>query len=315
MDRRKILDFIKNNREALDIILDLVPIPVFIKNREGLYIDCNEAFNSFLNISREEIIGKSVYEIWTKVEADVFFLQDEALFNQGGVQIYEAEITSSQGVKYTVQFHKQVFYDSSGAMAGFLGVIFDITEKKKLECELERLAVVDELTGLKNRRNGMNQIAILHEESVMNKRPYCIAMVDIDSFKNINDQYGHHNGDIVLKEFADLIKKLLRRDDVCFRYGGEEFVIILPETKLSSGLAVVERIRKTWAKKSVELSDFLSIQSTISIGITQYDTSCISYKELLQISDKALYLAKNAGKNCSVCIQSDGNDNGSAFWK
>lgn len=308
MNYSTIIDFINCNRETLELIMDLVPIPVFIKDRAGLYIDCNKAFNDFLSISREEIIGKSVYDIWTKDEADVFFAQDEDLYKRGGVQTYETKITSSLGVTHTVQFHKQIFNDSIGATAGFLGVIFDITEKKKLECALEKLAVIDELTGLTNRRDGMSKLESLHEDSERNKRPYCLAMIDIDNFKQINDQYGHHNGDLVLKEFADLTKKLLRLNDVCFRYGGEEFVITLPETELSDGFAVVERLRKTWAKKRVELSDSLQLHSTLSIGITQYDTSRISYKQLLQISDKALYLAKNGGKNCSVCVHSDLNE-------
>jgi diguanylate cyclase (GGDEF)-like protein/PAS domain S-box-containing protein len=305
MNCNTIEDFISFHRERLDLIMDLLPIPVFIKNRAGLYIDCNKAFNDFLSISREEIIGKSVYDLWTKEEADMFFSQDEELFNQGGVQIYETKITSSKGVTHTVQFHKQIFNDSQGKMAGFLGVIFDITEKKKLESSLERLAVIDELTGLANRRDGMAQLEHLHEISERNMRPYCIAMIDIDCFKHVNDQYGHHNGDLVLREFADLIKNQLRHNDLCFRYGGEEFVIILPETKLHIGFTVVERLRKAWADKWIILSEDQRLKSTISIGIIQNVTRGTSYKQLLQMSDKALYLAKNGGKNCSVSIQSD----------
>lgn len=304
-----IAEFINHNRETFDLIMDLVPIPLFIKDRAGLYIDCNDAFLKFISISRDEIIGKSVYEIWSRLEADVFYDQDETLFKVGGLQVYESNITSSTGVKHIVQFHKQVFTDTTGAIAGFLGAIFDITEKIELECTLAKLAVIDELTGLTNRRDGFAKLEAIHEDSERKKQPYCIAMIDIDSFKQINDQYGHHNGDIVLKEFADLMQKVLRRNDACFRYGGEEFVVILPETELNDGFAVVERLRKSWANKSVPLSNFQAVRSTISIGISQYDLSTISYKQLLQISDKALYLAKNGGRNCSVCVHSDLNSN------
>ena len=110
-----------------------------------------------MSFSREEIIGKSVYEIWTKDEADIFFVQDQELFEQGGLQVYETKITSSGGIIHIVQFHKQVFTDSTGEVAGFLGAIFDITEKKELELALARLAATDELTGLPNRRNGHGQ--------------------------------------------------------------------------------------------------------------------------------------------------------------
>lgn len=303
MNANMIPEFIKNNRESLDLIMDLMPIPLFIKDRAGKYIDCNQAFTDFLSFSREEIIGKSAYDIWSKNEADMFHAQDEALFEQGGIQIYETNITSSKGVTHIVQFHKQIFTDAAGETAGFLGVIFDITEKKELECSLKKQAVVDELTGLANRRDGMAKLEAMHKHSARKKQPYCLAMIDMDFFKQINDQYGHHTGDEVLKEFADLTKKVLRHDDICFRYGGEEFVAILPETELIDGFAVAERLRKTWDHKWVAKSEFRPLHPTISIGITQYDRSSISYKQLLQLSDEALYAAKSSGKNCSICAQ------------
>lgn len=132
-----IIKFIQSNRDVLDLIIDMVPIPLFVKDREGRYIDCNIAFKNFLSISREQIIGKTVYDLWSKKEADVFFAQDNELFNQGGLQIYETQITSSEGVPHEVQFHKQVFTNSSGVVLGFLGAIFDITELKKAEERLK----------------------------------------------------------------------------------------------------------------------------------------------------------------------------------
>lgn len=303
-----IVEFIKYNRNILDLITDLVPIPLFVKDRTGLYIDCNKAFMDFLSITRERIIGKTVYEIWNKEEADVFFAQDEDLFNQGGLQIYEAKISSSEGVPHIVQFHKQIFTDSSGDIAGFLGAIFDITEKKELEYALARQAAVDELTGLPNRRDGMAKLEILHKDSERKKRPYCIAMIDIDHFKRINDLYGHNNGDIVLKVFSNLVRTTFRSSDICFRYGGEEFVVLLPETDLDDGFTVVERLRQTWACKQLTLSDCQSVYSTVSIGLTQYlANNDISFEQLLKASDKALYDAKNGGRNRTVCIQSNQN--------
>lgn len=297
-----IVEFINTNRETLDLVIDLVPIPLFIKNREGQYIDCNSAFTKFWLISREKIIGKTVYDLWQKEEADVFFAQDNELFEQGGLQIYETQVTSSNGRHHIVQFHKQVFTDSSGAIAGFLGVIFDITEKKNLEQALLEKATIDELTGLQNRRDGIAQLEVLHKDSARKKRPYCIAMIDIDHFKLINDQYGHTNGDIVLRLFANLVKTELRSSDVCFRYGGEEFVILLPETQLDEGYTVVERLRQVWAGKRLTLSDYQSVHSTVSIGLAQCNASSTSFEQMLQICDKVLYDAKSGGRNRIVCL-------------
>ena len=297
-----ILEFIKYNRDILDLIMDLAPIPLFIKDRAGRYIDCNKAFTEVLSITREGIIGKSVYELWKKDEADVFSAQDEALFQQGGLQVYETNVTSLDGAHHIVQFHKQVFTDSSGA-AGFLGAIFDITEKKDLEYALAKQAAVDELTDLSNRRDGMAKLEILHKDSKKKNRPYCIAMIDIDHFKLINDQYGHNNGDIALKAFSDLTKKLLRSSDICFRYGGDEFVILLPETGLDDGFTVVERLRQAFDCNQLTFPDGRSVHSTVSIGLTQYTADSISLEQLLRASDKALYDAKNTGRNKTACIQ------------
>lgn len=298
-----IVEFIKYNRDILDLIMDLVPIPLFVKDRAGLYIDCNKAFMDFLSITREQIIGKTVYEIWKKEEADVFFAQDEELFNLGGLQIYETKISSYEGVPHIVQFHKQIFTDSAGGIAGFLGVIFDITEKKEMEYALAQQAAVDELTGLQNRREGMAKLEVMHKDSERKKQPYCIAMIDLDHFKRINDLYGHNNGDIVLKVFSNLAKNTLRNSDVCFRYGGEEFVVLLPETELDDGFSVLERLRQAWACTLLTLSDNQTVHSTVSIGLTQYPENGISYEQLLQASDKALYDAKKGGRNRTVCIQ------------
>lgn len=298
-----ILEFIKYNRDLLDLITDLVPIPLFVKDRAGLYIDCNSAFSKFLSISREEIVGKSVYEIWSKDEADVFWAQDNALFEQGGLQIYETKISSSNGALHIVQFHKQVFTDSSGAVTGFLGAIFDITEKKELEYALALQAATDELTGLINRREGLTKLEILHKDSERKNQPYCIAMADIDHFKQVNDMYGHNNGDLVLRTFANLAKASIRCSDVCFRYGGEEFVILLPETSLEDGFYVVERLRQAWACTEISLSDCQLVHSTVSFGLVQFPTDGIAYEQLLPSSDKALYDAKNSGRNKTVCVQ------------
>ncbi|TCT21345.1 GGDEF domain-containing protein [Thiobaca trueperi] len=301
---KDILGFINSNRDLLDLIIDMVPIPLFVKDRAGRYIDCNMAFKNFLSFSREQIIGKTVYDIWSKDEADVFFYKDKELLDRGGLQIYEARITSSGGVHYDVQFHKQTFTDSSGAAIGFLGAVFDITENKRLENALVRLASTDELTGLLNRREGMARFETLHKDSERKKRPYCLAIIDLDHFKGLNDKYGHASGDLVLKAFSDLMKKILRCGDVCFRYGGEEFIVLLPETQLEEGFRVVERLRKNWAITKVALSDCQFVQSTVSIGLAQSITNNFSFDYLIQASDKALYDAKNNGRNCTACAQS-----------
>ena len=142
-----IIQFITSNRTSLNTIIDLIPIPIFIKDRDGRSVDCNLAFTRFLSFTREQLIGKTVFEIWNKDEAETFFRQDNELFQSGGLQIYETKITSSSGIVNYVQFHKQVFTDETGAISGFLGAIFDITEKKlkieELEIALRRVQTLE----------------------------------------------------------------------------------------------------------------------------------------------------------------------------
>jgi diguanylate cyclase (GGDEF)-like protein/PAS domain S-box-containing protein len=301
---RNIVEFINSNRNILDLILDMVPIPLFVKDRAGRYIDCNKAFMEFFSFRREELIGKTVYEIWKKDEADVFFAKDNELFVQGGLQMYETQITSFQGTLHVVQFYKQVFVDPTGATAGFIGAIFDLTAQKRMEKALAELAVTDELTGLPNRRDGMARFEGLQQAREKGGEPYCIAMVDIDHFKQLNDKYGHREGDNILNSFANLMKSMLRSTDTCFRYGGEEFIILLPETEIKTGLSVVERLRQAWACNPLIINEFIPVKSTISIGLVQAAGIESSVEQLLQLSDKALYAAKNAGRNRTVCIQS-----------
>jgi diguanylate cyclase (GGDEF)-like protein/PAS domain S-box-containing protein len=291
---------IRSNSELLANIIDLVPIPLFIKDRDDRYIDCNLAFSEFLGVGRDEIIGKTVYDLWSKEEADVFFAEDEKLFAHGGVQVYESRITSSEGVAYDVQFHMQTFADSEGEVSGFVGVIFDISDKKRFAHVLQEQATTDHLTGLANRRAGMALLECLHADAEGWRRPYCVAMIDIDHFKRFNDEHGHGAGDIILQAFADLMRRELRDGDACFRYGGDEFVVLLPDTALKEGLLVVERLRGTWAGADIAISSDKRARSTLSIGLSQYPTRGHSADAVLGASDAALYQAKHGGRNCVV---------------
>lgn len=159
------------------------------------------------------------------------------------------------------------------------------------------LSLTDALTGLYNRRH-FN--AELEREFMRSKRyggDLCIAIIDIDFFKKINDTYGHLCGDYVLKEVAYLILGNFRKTDMVFRYGGEEFVVLMTETSLENSLIPLERLRKT-----IENNNFIfkgeKIKVTISIGAETNHTE--STEEFLNNADKALYQAKQSGRNQTV---------------
>lgn len=129
---------IKERKWFLQALIDSIPVPIFYKDKDGKYIGCNSAFEDFLGMGKEEIIGKTVYEVAPKELADQYYEADIALFRNMGSQVYEARAKHSNGSLRDVIFHKAVFYNREGKLAGLIGVILDITERKRIEELLKR---------------------------------------------------------------------------------------------------------------------------------------------------------------------------------
>lgn len=176
------------------------------------------------------------------------------------------------------------------------------TLEKKVEertHELKLLAVTDPITQLYNRRyftstsNDLLSIAKRQQENLS------IIMIDIDKFKNINDTYGHKIGDDVLVEFANILKTTQRESDITCRFGGEEFIILLPATDIEAATRVAQKLREKTENFSVVLGNNKSVKFTISLGVSSVDLESEVNTELaLQRADKALYKAKKEGRNC-----------------
>jgi diguanylate cyclase (GGDEF)-like protein len=155
-------------------------------------------------------------------------------------------------------------------------------------------AATDALTGHWNRRALDDVLKQQVERRAASGRPFSILMLDIDFFKNINDEFGHMVGDDVLRAFAQRLREFLRSADVCARFGGEEFVVVLPETSLATAMEVGERIRKGIAQ--APLLNKPRVQATVSIGVATMEKEQ-SINELFAAADAAVYLAKNEGRN------------------
>lgn len=154
----------------------------------------------------------------------------------------------------------------------------------------------DPLTGIFNRRFMWEWLLPQLKHAQRHKAPLTCLMIDIDRFKDLNDAYGHHVGDEVLKHFTAIITKSLRESDIIVRYGGEEFVTLLPECNLKNGRIAAERIRQ--AVTHSRHASLKPTELTCSIGVATFDPAKpITGQELLTQADKALYKAKNAGRN------------------
>ena len=170
--------------------------------------------------------------------------------------------------------------------------------------ELEHLASTDPLTGLANRRTLM----LRAEQELARAKRYgselSLLMADIDFFKKVNDTYGHQAGDVVLKKLADVFLLALRDIDFAARFGGEEFVLLLPETNAENALKTAERLRASVNDTQVSLQQGGMVKFTISIGVSSYSSSGNdSVEKLISGADKALYAAKETGRN-KVCLDS-----------
>ena len=183
--------------------------------------------------------------------------------------------------------------------AAFTITLFDISVERwrRYNSKIEKLSCTDELTGLLNRR-GVNQIIDLQmQQAQITHRETSLIMVDIDNFKNINDQYGHHQGDLVLKHVASILRKNLRTSDVIGRYGGEEFVILLPFTSIENAVLVAETCRKALEQSAVEVKENEPLSIKACFGVSSTAFSGFDYTGLFEQADKALYEAKHNGKN------------------
>jgi len=171
-------------------------------------------------------------------------------------------------------------------------------DNAKLFEKMQEMAITDGLTGLYNRRYFY---MILNNEIERVKRyssQLSLVMIDIDHFKKVNDKLGHLAGDEVLQSIAEVCKQLLRQSDNMFRYGGEEFMIVLPETAQEEALKVAERIRETVADMTFETKKG-GVKITISLGVSQYDADEFSDPNIfIESADQTLYAAKQAGRNC-----------------
>lgn len=168
---------------------------------------------------------------------------------------------------------------------------------KRYNEQLESLVNMDSLTSVLNRRGLESVLAREIDYARRNKTDLLAIMIDLDDFKRVNDVHGHFTGDLVLKHVATVLKQSVRTIDWLGRVGGDEFVILLPDTTLMSGIKVAERIRLDLSSKVFPLGDD-EIRQTASLGVIQLPMSVCSIEEILELTKSALKDSKMRGKNC-----------------
>jgi len=190
------------------------------------------------------------------------------------------------------------------AALGILGYFFRVGSIQA-ERKMELLATTDTLTQLFNRRKMLEMIEQEIIRFQRDSKTFLIVITDIDHFKNFNDTYGHDCGDYVLQQVSKLMKEYLRKQDVVARWGGEEFLIMLPDTDMGGGLQAVEKLRETIANTHYEYKGN-EFSVTMTFGVTAYDGSC-DVDTCIKHADEVLYAGKRGGRNRVVSTQSANN--------
>jgi diguanylate cyclase (GGDEF)-like protein/PAS domain S-box-containing protein len=185
------------------------------------------------------------------------------------------------------------------AMSIFASQVAVAIENARLFAEVQNLAMTDPLTGLYNRRGLFELGRIEFARTRRFGRPFASMMLDIDRFKRVNDAYGHPVGDQVLQALAKHCQSNVREIDLVGRYGGEEFVILLPETDLEVAKQIAERLRRTIANLLIP-TDRGELGVTVSLGVAMYDENTLDLETLIARADQAMYIAKHRGRNCIV---------------
>lgn len=191
----------------------------------------------------------------------------------------------------------RAIHDADGKVSKVVVVSRDITEQKRLEVELREMAATDMLTGLPNRRHFLSQLdQEMARVSRVTEHHASVLMIDVDHFKHVNDTFGHSTGDNALRHLAALMKEELRKIDALGRLGGEEFAIILPGASLAAAEIFAERLRKTIADAPVRHHE-QPVPLTISVGVTEIKPDDTCADDTLARADRALYRAKECGRN------------------
>lgn len=284
---------------AQDVVVVTKADSVDFPGPEIVYV--NKAFTQLTGYSFEEAVGKTPR-----------ILQSERTDPAAKAEIRKA-LTYKKPVRITINNRSKYGQDywldlsilplknSAGEVTHFVAIERDVTNQKELEIELSFLSNRDPLTGLFNRR-ALEEFGDKEFARYLRKREvFCVLMLDIDHFKEINDRFGHSAGDDVLTKVSQLCLSHFRMQDVIARVGGEEFCIILPTTEILDALKIANRLCRLIAETTFCFAD-AQAEITASIGGAEIDEYDISLSKVIERADQALYRAKKTGRN-KVCFE------------
>ncbi len=287
-----------------NMIYNAQGIAIYGVGRDHTVTYWNHACKKIYGFKNNEVIGKKIEDIIVPSSSFKKFKSNIDKYYDDNVEIYQGEMEylhkDRSILNVLTSFHK---HETIFGVQELYNLSVDMTElnrtKKELKISIARLHAlsrIDSLTQLPNRRAILEKIEYEKLKFERSKEVFSIAMIDLDDFKNVNDKYGHECGDFVLKQISNLMVELVRKQDVVGRYGGEEFVLLLPQTNSIGALHVTQIILEQIAKFPITYKD-KEISITATIGISYYTNVELTISDLIKKADKAMYKGKTQGKN------------------
>ncbi|CAM5484626.1 hypothetical protein MAUB1S_08127 [Mycolicibacterium aubagnense] len=289
-------------QQQLTSILSSLPDPAFILTRSGRYAAIFGGKDLRHYHDGSGLAGRSMFDVLKEEKARWFAAEIEKALESGALHIVEYQLSGSDvagagdGPSHSIWFEGRVQalnFQVEGEDA-VVWIASNITEKNEVQQKLRQLSETDALTGLYNRRKLIetldDRLAVFERE----RDQTSVLVFDLDNFKRLNDEMGHHAGDAALVEIARLCRQVLRKDDVIARFGGDEFVVVMPGTHRGDALEIAEQLR---AHVPATLRETLRYESTISGGVSEFGAPDRFSSDILTRADAGLYQSKRAGRN------------------
>jgi len=295
--RRQAEQLVERLNHQKELILNTAVEGIFGLDVQGNHTFVNPSAAQMLGFTVDSLIGKHSHSLWhhTKADGSPYPLEDCPIYatcKDGKVHHGTDEVFwRKDGISFPVEYASTPILEG-GKISGAVVTFRDISDRKRMEEELKRLATTDSLTQAYNRAKFQEVIKREIERTKRHGRPLSISMFDIDRFKQVNDTYGHDVGDYVLKTLSQIAKKNMRGIDYLIRWGGEEFIIIALDTDVRGAETLSEKIRK-----AIEHYEFEEVKHiTVSFGVTQFRQDDTEDSFIKRVDD-ALYHAKEKGRN------------------
>jgi diguanylate cyclase (GGDEF)-like protein/PAS domain S-box-containing protein len=285
---------VQERESKLQAFINALPNQSFIYDEEGHYLEVLSAQFDLLTASVEDLKCHTIKEMMPEDIALEMMQVIHRTIETGATQVMEYKLNVMDGSEHWFEGRSALMEKGDAGHGKVVFIVTEVSERVRLYQEVQHLATLDSLTGCLNRRHFLTLANQELERTIRYQRPLSLLMLDIDHFKIINDTYGHAVGDKVLCSLVDLCRSNLRNVDIISRHGGEEFIILLPETQKDTAFTVAERLRGSVEKMQVMHSE-QKISITVSIGISSVEIQpgkIESVELLIHRADMAMYDAK-----------------------